>query len=101
MTKQELDELKLLTINDLIPLGIALERRGQWKSIRHWESDKWKFECVSDTEYFKTESVFEAVDWFYDDLKPDEEKSKPESKVKFSAEVNVQVTDEYIEKAKR
>lgn len=101
MTKQELDELKLLTINDLIPLGIALERRGQWKSIRHWESDKWKFECVSDTEYFKTESVFEAVDWFYDDLKPDEEKSKPELEVKFSAEVSVQVTDEYIEKAKR
>lgn len=99
MTKQELDELKLLTINDLIPLGIALERRGQWKSIRHWESDKWKFECVSDTEYFKTESIFEAVDWFYDDLKPDEEESKPE--VQFSAEIEVHITEEEFEKAKR
>ena len=101
MTKQELDELKLLTINDLIPLGIALERRGQWKSIRHWESDKWKFECVSDTEYFKTESIFEAVDWFYDDLKPDEKESKSESEVKFSAKARVDITDEYIDKAKR
>lgn len=101
MTKQELDELKLLTINDLIPLGIALERRGQWKSIRHWESDKWKFECVSDTEYFKTESIFEAVDWFYDDLKPDEEESKPESEVKFTTEAKPEITREDIEEAKR
>lgn len=83
-----------------------LDRPGTWasaetgKMVTRWD-DELKFECESDKGVFYTDNIMEAVDWLYTEQDPYKEESKPESEVKFSAEVIIQVTDEYIDKAKR
>lgn len=83
-----------------------LDRPGTWasaetgKMVTRWD-DELKFECESDKGVFYTDNIMEAVDWLYAEQDPYKEESKPESEVKFSAEVIIQVTDEYIDKAKR
>lgn len=83
-----------------------LDRPGTWasaetgKMVTRWD-DELKFEYESDKGVFYTDNIMEAVDWLYTEQDPYKEESKPESEVKFSAEVIIQVTDEYIDKAKR
>lgn len=83
-----------------------LDRPGTWastetgKMVTRWD-DELKFECESDKGVFYTDNIMEAVGWLYAEQDPYKEESKPESEVKFSAEVIIQVTDEYIDKAKR
>lgn len=83
-----------------------LDRPGTWasaetgKMVTRWD-DELKFECESDKGVFYTDNIMEAVDWLYTEQDPYKEESKPEPEVKFSAEVIIQVTDEYIEKVKR
>lgn len=83
-----------------------LDRPGTWasaetgKMVTRWD-DELKFECESDKGVFYTDNIMEAVDWLYAEQDPYKEESKPESEVKFTTEASVQVTDEYIEKAKR
>lgn len=83
-----------------------LDRPGTWasaetgKMVTRWD-DELKFECESDKGVFYTDNIMEAVGWLYAEQDPYKEESKPESEVKFTTEASVQVTDEYIEKAKR
>ena len=83
-----------------------LDRPGTWasaetgKMVTRWD-DELKFECESDKGVFYTDNIMEAVDWLYAEQDPYKEESKPEPEVKFSAEVSVDITDEYIDKAKR
>lgn len=100
LDKAKFEMLKAHVVNVLSVPEKWVATKDRSRMVTHW-GRKWEFECESDTECFTTESIFDAVDWLYAEQDPYKEESKPESKVKFSAEVNVQVTDEYIEEAKR
>lgn len=100
LDKAKFEMLKAHVVNMLSVPEKWVATKDQSRMVTHW-GRKWEFECESDTECFTTESIFDAVDWLYAEQDPYKEESKPEPEVKFSAEVNVQVTDEYIEKAKR
>lgn len=100
LDKAKFEMLKAHVVNVLSAPEKWVATKDRSRMVTHW-GRKWEFECESDTECFTTESIFDAVDWLYAEQDPYKEESKPEPEVKFSAEVNVQVTDEYIEKAKR
>lgn len=100
LDKAKFEMLKAHVVNVLSVPEKQVATKDRSRMVTHW-GRKWEFECESDTECFTTESIFDAVDWLYAEQDPYKEESKPESEVKFSAEVNVQVTDEYIEKVKR
>lgn len=100
LDKAKFEMLKAHVVNVLSVPEKWVATKDRSRMVTHW-GRKWEFECESDTECFTTESIFDAVDWLYAEQDPYKEESKPEPEVKFSAEVNVQVTDEYIEKAKR
>ena len=89
LDKAKFEMLKAHVVNVLSAPEKWVATKDRSRMVTHW-GRKWEFECESDTECFTTESIFDAVDWLY-----------AEQEVKFSAEVSVQVTDEYIEKAKR
>ena len=92
--------LKAHVVNVLSAPEKWVATKDRSRMVTHW-GRKWEFECESDTECFTTESIFDAVDWLYAEQDTYKEESKPESEVKFTTEASVQVTDEYIEKAKR
>lgn len=100
LDKAKFEMLKAHVVNVLSAPEKWVATKDRSRMVTHW-GHKWEFECESDTECFTTESIFDAVDWLYAEQDPYKEESKPEPEVKFSAEVNVQVTDEYIEKLKR
>lgn len=100
LDKAKFEMLKAHVVNVLSVPEKWVATKDRSRMVTHW-GRKWEFECESDTECFTTESIFDAVDWLYAEQDPYKEESKPEPEVKFSAEVNVQVTDEYIEKLKR
>lgn len=100
LDKAKFEMLKAHVVNVLSAPEKWVATKDRSRMVTHW-GRKWEFECESDTECFTTESIFDAVDWLYAEQDPYKEESKPELEVKFSAEVSVQVTDEYIEKAKR
>lgn len=100
LDKAKFEMLKAHVVNVLSAPEKWVATKDRSRMVTHW-GRKWEFECESDTECFTTESIFDAVDWLYAEQDPYKEESKPEPEVKFSAEVNVQVTDEYIEKLKR
>ena len=100
LDKAKFEMLKAHVVNVLSAPEKWVATKDRSRMVTHW-GRKWEFECESDTECFTTESIFDAVNWLYAEQDPYKEESKPESEVKFSAEVNVQVTDEYIEKVKR
>lgn len=100
LDKAKFEMLKAHVVNVLSAPEKWVATKDRSRMVTHW-GRKWEFECESDTECFTTESIFDAVDWLYAEQYPYKEESKPEPEVKFSAEVNVQVTDEYIEKVKR
>lgn len=100
LDKAKFEMLKAHVVNVLSAPEKWVATKDRSRMVTHW-GRKWEFECESDTECFTTESIFDAVDWLYAEQDPYKEESKPELEVKFSAEVSVQVTDEYIEEAKR
>ena len=100
LDKAKFEMLKAHVVNVLSAPEKWVATKDRSRMVTHW-GRKWEFECESDTECFTTESIFDAVDWLYAEQDPYKEESKPESEVKFSAEVIIQVTDEYIDKAKR
>lgn len=100
LDKAKFEMLKAHVVNVLSVPEKWVATKDRSRMVTHW-GRKWEFECESDTECFTTESIFDAVDWLYAEQDPYKEESKPELEVKFSAEVSVQVTDEYIEEAKR
>lgn len=100
LDKAKFEMLKAHVVNVLSAPEKWVATQDQSRMVTHW-GRKWEFECESDTECFTTESIFDAVDWLYAEQDPYKEESKPEPEVKFSAEVSVQVTDEYIEEVKR
>lgn len=100
LDKAKFEMLKAHVVNVLSVPEKWVATKDRSRMVTHW-GRKWEFECESDTECFTTESIFDAVDWLYAEQDPYKEESKPESEVKFTTEASVQVTDEYIEKAKR
>lgn len=100
LDKAKFEMLKAHVVNVLSAPEKWVATKDRSRMVTHW-GRKWEFECESDTECFTTESIFDAVDWLYAEQDPYKEESKPESEVKFTTEASVQVTDEYIEKAKR
>ena len=100
LDKAKFEMLKAHVVNVLSVPEKWVATKDRSRMVTHW-GRKWEFEYESDTECFTTESIFDAVDWLYAEQDPYKEESKPELEVKFSAEVSVQVTDEYIEEAKR
>lgn len=100
LDKAKFEMLKAHVVNVLSAPEKWVATKDRSRMVTHW-GRKWEFECESDTECFTTESIFDAVGWLYAEQDPYKEESKPESEVKFTTEASVQVTDEYIEKAKR
>lgn len=100
LDKAKFEMLKAHVVNVLSVPEKWVATKDRSRMVTHW-GRKWEFECESDTECFTTESIFDAVGWLYAEQDPYKEESKPESEVKFTTEASVQVTDEYIEKAKR
>lgn len=100
LDKAKFEMLKAHVVDVLSVPEKWVATKDRSRMVTHW-GRKWEFECESDTECFTTESIFDAVDWLYAEQDPYKEESKPESEVKFSAKVSVDITDEYIGKAKR
>ena len=95
MTKQELEFNKLNTLSILtspqkwVRSGIA----GSYKTVIRW-SDKWEFECESNMRRFTTESIFEAVDWYYADVDTEEDFHKEESKSNLDENYELEAKDD-------
>lgn len=79
MTKQELVTVKAKAIEILSTPERWVGLKDNTRMVTHW-GHKWEFECESNTEFFTTESIFEAVDWLYKGLKSDGGESKVEDK---------------------
>lgn len=95
MTKQELEFNKLNTLSILtspqkwVRSGIP----GSYKTVIRW-GDKWEFECESNMRRFTTESIFEAVDWFYADVDIEEDFYKEESKPNLDETYELEAKDD-------
>jgi hypothetical protein len=93
MTKQELEIIKVRAIEALATSPNHVELEDSHKTVT--THDCWKFECKSDTEHFYIESIFDAVDWLYEDLIADDEEEK--WKLRFTTRVEPKIVRDILE----
>lgn len=94
MTKQELEIVKARAIEALVTSPNKVEVEDSHKTVTRYDR-KWKFECKSDTEHFYVESIFDAVDWLYEDLIADDEEEK--WKLRFTTRVEPKIVRDILE----
>jgi hypothetical protein len=94
MTKQELEFIKARAITALATSPNQVEVEDSHKTATRPDR-KWKFECRSDTEHFYVESIFDAVDWLYEDLIADDEEEK--WKLRFTTRVEPKIVRNILE----
>lgn len=94
MTKQEIEIIKAKAIEILSAPERWVGLKDNSKMVTHW-GDKWEFECESDTECFKTESIFDAVDWLYENLIADDEEE--EWKLRFTTRVEPEIVRDILD----
>lgn len=94
MTKQEIENIKARAITALATSPNKVESEDSQKTVTRHDR-KWKFECKSDTEYFYVESIFDAVDWLYEDLIADDEEEK--WKLRFTTRVEPKIVRDILE----
>lgn len=94
MTKQELEIVKARAIEALVTSPNKVEVEDSHKTVTRHDR-KWKFECKSDTEHFYVESIFDAVDWLYEDLIADDEEEK--WKLRFTTRVEPKIVRDILE----
>ena len=94
MTKQELEFIKARAITALATSPNQVEVEDSHKTATRHDR-KWKFECKSDTEHFYVESIFDAVDWLYEDLIADDEEEK--WKLRFTTRVEPKIVRDILE----
>ena len=94
MTKQEIEIIKARAIEALATSPNKVELEDSHKTVTRHDC-KWKFECKSDTEYFYVESIFDAVDWLYEDLIADDEEEK--WKLRFTTRVEPKIVRDILE----
>ena len=94
MTKQELEIIKAKAITTLATSLNRVELKDSHKTVTRCEH-KWKFKCKSDTEHFYVESIFDAVDWLYEDLIADDEEEK--WKLKFTTRVEPKIVRDILD----
>jgi hypothetical protein len=94
MTKQEIEIVKARAIEALATSPNKVEVEDSHKTVTRHDR-KWKFECKSDTESFYVESIFDAVDWLYEDLIADDEEEK--WKLRFTTRVEPKIVRDILE----
>lgn len=94
MTKQEIEITKARAITALATSPERVELEDSHKTATRHDR-KWKFECKSDTEHFYVESIFDAVDWLYEDLIADDEEEK--WKLRFTTRVEPKIVRDILE----
>lgn len=94
MTKQELEFIKARAITALATSPNQVEVEDSHKTATRHDRE-WKFECKSDTEHFYVESIFDAVDWLYEDLIADDEEEK--WKLRFTTRVEPKIVRDILE----
>lgn len=94
MTKQEIEIIKAKAITTLATSLNRVELKDSHKTVTRCEH-KWKFECKSDTEHFYVESIFDAVDWLYEDLIADDEEEK--WKLRFTTRVEPKIVRDILD----
>lgn len=94
MTKQEIEIVKARAIEALATSPNKVEVEDSHKTVTRHDR-KWKFECKSDTEHFYVESIFDAVDWLYEDLIADDEEEK--WKLRFTTRVEPKIVRDILE----
>lgn len=93
MTKQELEFNKLNILSILASPQKWIKSADKYKTVIRW-GDKWEFECESGMERFTTESIFEAVDWYYADVDTEEDFHKGESKSNLDETYKLEAKDD-------
>lgn len=94
MTKQELEIIKTKAITTLATSLNRVEVEDSHKTVTRCEH-KWKFKCKSDTEHFYVESIFDAVDWLYENLIADDEEEK--WKLRFTTRVEPEIVRDILD----
>ena len=94
MTKQELEIIKTKAITTLATSLNRVEVKDSHKTVTRCEH-KWKFKCKSDTEHFYVESIFDAVDWLYENLIADDEEEK--WKLRFTTRVEPEIVRDILD----
>lgn len=94
MTKQELEIIKTKAITTLATSLKRVEVKDSHKTVTRHDR-KWKFECKSDTEHFYVESIFDAVDWLYENLIADDEEEK--WKLRFTTRVEPEIVRDILD----
>ena len=94
MTKQEIEIIKAKAITTLATSLNRVELKDSHKTVTRCEH-KWKFKCKSDTEHFYVESIFDAVDWLYENLIADDEEE--EWKLRFTTRVEPEIVRDILD----
>lgn len=94
MTKQEIEIIKSKAIEILSVPKRWVGLKDNNRMVTRW-SDKWNFECESGTEHFYINSIFDAVDWLYEDLIADDEEEK--WKLRFTTRVDPKIVRDVLE----
>ncbi len=94
MTKQEIEIIKAKAITTLATPPDRVGVEDSHKTVTRHDR-KWKFECKSDTEHFYVESIFDAVDWLYENLIADYEEE--EWKLRFTTRVEPKIVRDILE----
>lgn len=94
LDKAKFEMLKAHVVNVLSVPEKWVATKDQSRMVTHW-GRKWEFECDSDTECFTTESIFDAVDWLYEDLIADDEEEK--WKLRFTTRVEPKIVRDILE----
>ena len=94
LDKAKFEMLKAHVVNVLSAPEKWVATKDRSRMVTHW-GRKWKFECKSDTEHFYVESIFDAVDWLYEDLIADDEEEK--WKLRFTTRVEPKIVRDILE----
>lgn len=94
LDKAKFEMLKAHVVNVLSVPEKWVATKDRSRMVTHW-GRKWEFECESDTECFTTESIFDAVDWLYEDLIADDEEEK--WKLRFTTRVEPKIVRDILE----
>lgn len=94
LDKAKFEMLKAHVVNVLSAPEKWVATKDRSRMVTHW-GRKWEFKCKSDTEYFYVESIFDAVDWLYEDLIADDEEEK--WKLRFTTRVEPKIVRDILE----